>query len=399
MFKLARPPVVIIRNFFKFFLPAAVVLIILASYMFEPRLEYDFILYNRKWVNKEIETVAPVSECFNPDKVSAKYNLTDALYGPRHNEIQAGIDMRIGMDCYAFAGTIPKPQRKSAPAKFIPPEQRTQYHTYWRVDLAPFGVRQEWMLKAFFATQDLATSRLILWSNGDFGHNDILTTYLSRYPDSFTTKIADTRVLAKGTRMEDSPLLDSKDSKAWLDSDFIRLLVLWNYGGVWIDMDMLLTRDLAPLLEHEYVTQWDCYSQKYRPFNGAHLRFHQHSPYLCEAFDIMAQSDPPHSSSTDWGSLLYLKLWRRLVEGSIPPFKVLPWCFTDARLCRMDNRLPDPLVPDGDDKNWKYGLEEGGRLDRILSQIFAVHLHNRWDKDFPEESWIRRLLLDRMIEG
>ena len=24
-------------------------------------------------------------------------------------------------------------------------------------------------------------------------------------------------------------------------------------------MDMLLTRDLSPLLEHEFVTQWDCY--------------------------------------------------------------------------------------------------------------------------------------------
>jgi hypothetical protein len=24
-------------------------------------------------------------------------------------------------------------------------------------------------------------------------------------------------------------------------------------------MDTLLTRDLTPLLEHEFVTQWDCY--------------------------------------------------------------------------------------------------------------------------------------------
>jgi mannosyltransferase OCH1-like enzyme len=39
--------------------------------------------------------------------------------------------------------------------------------------------------------------------------------------------------------------------------------LLWAYGGVWIDMDSLLTRDLEPLLEHEFVTQWDCYGKSH----------------------------------------------------------------------------------------------------------------------------------------
>lgn len=56
------------------------------------------------------------------------------------------------------------------------------------------------------------------------------------------------------------------------------------------------------------------------------MRFKQHSPYLCEAFHIMGTSDAPRPGSTDWGSLLYLKLYRALLAGSIPPFKILPFC-------------------------------------------------------------------------
>jgi hypothetical protein len=130
------------------------------------------------------------------------------------------------------------------------------------------------------------------------------------------------------------------------------------------------------------------------------MRFHQHSPYLCEAFHIMSTSRPPRAGSTDWGSLLYFKLWRRLVASSIPPFKVLPFCFSDARSCRLDNRLPDPFVSDKKDGLWTMGLgmEEGGGLDKALKKVFSVHLHNQWEKEFPNGGWVERLLLKRYDE-
>ena len=142
----------------------------------------------------------------------------------------------------------------------LPVDQRTQYHTYWRADLAPFGQRQEWMLKSFFATQNIARTRLVLWSNGDLSHNPILQKYVRSFPNAFAIQRVDIPGLAKGTELDGVlPLLHTRDDKAWIDGDLIRLLVLWNYGGVWVDMDSLLTRDLEPLLEHEFVTQWDCY--------------------------------------------------------------------------------------------------------------------------------------------
>lgn len=108
----------------------------------------------------------------------------------------------------------------------------------------------------------------------------------------------------------------------------------------------------------------------------------------------MTTSPPPRSGSTDWGSLLYLKLWRRLIAGGIPPFKILPFCFSDARSCRMDNRLPDPFLKDG--RTWAGGLGLQGPdspLQKTLKKVFSVHLHNQWERVFPPDGWVERYLL------
>jgi hypothetical protein len=94
---------------------------------------------------------------------------------------------------------------------------------------------------------------------------------------------------------------------------------------------------------------------------------------------------------------LYFKVWRRLIAENVPPFKILPFCFSDGRSCRLDNRLPDPFIPDAKDGKWTMGLgmEEGGGLDKVLGKIFGVHLHNQWEKAYPAGGWVERLLLKR----
>lgn len=60
--------------------------------------------------------------------------------------------------------------------------------------------------------------------------------------------------------MEGHQFLEMADKKAWVDGDVVRILVLWAKGGMWIDMDMIMTgRDLRVLTESEWVIQWDCY--------------------------------------------------------------------------------------------------------------------------------------------
>lgn len=186
--------------------------------------------------------------------------MSEYVYGPKKIEVQAGLSLKLGMDCYDFAGTI-QSSNSNNKKNLLPTSaaEKTAFHAYWRVDLAPFGHRQEWLIKSFFATQNSDRSQLVLWSNGDMSENEILQEYLQRYPHSFALKVVDIDKLARGTALEGNKLLQLKDHRAWLDGDLIRLLLLWNFGGVWVDMDSLFTRDLEPLLEHEFVTQWDCY--------------------------------------------------------------------------------------------------------------------------------------------
>ena len=242
----------------KYLLPTGLILLLLGLYRFEPHIELAF--YDRSFISKHLAKVEKLAGCFDDGRISASYNLSKHVYGPKKTEIHAGMPMRMGLDCYDFAGTIRDSEANERARKTpLTPEEKTQYHAYWRTDLISFGPRQEWMLKSFFATQDLSTSRLILWTNGDLSQNPILQSYVSLYPQAFLVKVADIPRLARGTALEGNELLERQDSKAWLDGDLMRLLVLWAYGGVWVDMDSLLTRDLHPLLEHEFVTQWDCY--------------------------------------------------------------------------------------------------------------------------------------------
>lgn len=289
--RLLRPRTVV--AILKFGLPALVLIVVLGLLYWEPHVEIAF--YNRSWVKQEILTVTPLGGCFSPRAISPSYNATDALYGLRRTEVHAGTPLQFGMDCYDFAGTVVREQRE-APAQALPGDQRVQYHTYWRTDLAPFGPRQEWMLKSFFATQDTSRSRLVLWSNGDLSQNEILQRWLKQYPDAFALKVVDYAQLARGTELQGSELLKVSDARAWIDGDLVRLLVIWAYGGVWIDMDSLLTRDLAPLLEHEFVTQWDCYGEcsnyicvssppplpPYHPYHPYLLRVHSNPPFCVQ---------------------------------------------------------------------------------------------------------------------
>ena len=163
------------------------VLLLLAIFYLTWELHIELTLYWRSWIRQEIEPLTPLRGCFKPEQASPVYNVTERLYGPRITEVQAGMAMHHGLDCYDFAGTIcPLP---SSSAAFARDRLRTNYHTYWRTDLAPFTKRQEYTLKSFFATQN-PHSRLIMWSNGDLSGNTLLASYVTRYPGAFELHVA-----------------------------------------------------------------------------------------------------------------------------------------------------------------------------------------------------------------
>lgn len=132
------------------------------------------------------------------------------------------------------------------------------------------------------------------------------------------------------------------------------------------------------------------------------MHFLKHSPYLCEFLHAMAHDAPPRKGTTDWGSRLYHQVYRRLIAAGHKPFKILPYCFTDGRSCRLDNRLPDPFSPGPyparKDQKKEWGKARGEDLRRKVASVWAVHLHNQWEKKFPRDGWVQEMILAPLAE-
>lgn len=198
--------------------------------------------------------------CFAPSVVARSDYNTTLHTSPNFVDLHAGLGLKLGQDCYDFAATIPA---SPVPGMVLPTQ--TIFHTYWRSDLAPIGDRQVALLHSILANQDRTSTSVILWTNtnaAELRADPLLRPLFALYGPRLDVWPVIKSQLAEGTAMEGHRLLEMADEKAWLDGDLVRLLVLWAYGGIWVDMDTIMTgRDMRVLGESEWVTQWDCYGQ------------------------------------------------------------------------------------------------------------------------------------------
>lgn len=218
----------LLKSCLKILVPALVVIALLELYLYETRVQV--IWYPHDFKYKGVSSLPPLTGCFTEGSVSSLYNVTERLYSPKRNEIQTGISVRFGTDCYDLAGTIKSVGSGTGDAM-------TLYHTYY-AGTTPLTPRHEAMFQSFFATQNLKRSTLMLWSNSDLTQDPVVRKYSQAYPGSFSVKILPPE--ATGNEIQ------------------VQLNTLWQHGGVWVDLDILLTRDLEPLLEHEFVVEWGC---------------------------------------------------------------------------------------------------------------------------------------------
>jgi hypothetical protein len=160
------------------------------------------------------------------------------------------------------------------------------FHWYWRSDLGPLGPAQVAVAEAWAATQDLSRSTLLVWVPAGAGTGAgtgagagagaeaplaALEPLARLFPGRVRFRVLDLAAEAEGTPLQRSFLLRLRDRFAWVDSDVARLVVLWRYGGVYLDADLLLLRDVAPLLALEFATEFSC-DHAQGVFNNAVMR-------------------------------------------------------------------------------------------------------------------------------
>ena len=144
-----------------------------------------------------------------------------------------------------------------------PTDNTTTIHMYWRVP-RPFGEKQATAIKSVIVTQNPNKCHIIIWSNIDLTDNE----YIQDILPYVELRIYNPVVEAIGTPVEKWPGLESTDERCYADSDIFRLIILYKYGGIYIDFDTILLRDLSPLYGVEFMAQWGNSTIHNKPWNS-----------------------------------------------------------------------------------------------------------------------------------
>lgn len=249
--------------------------------------------------------------------------------------------------------------------------QKLIFHCLWRVPL-DFSRKQLAVLKSIIVNHDLDNIEINLWSNVDLSTNE----YFKEVSDYVNLKIWNIQEEIKGTILESHSVLNNiNDDLCYLEGDVFRLLVLHKYGGFYIDMDVLILRDMSALNNFEFLYQWGTsgfsLSEPNITMNGAIMRFNKRSDLSKEFLEKILITQP-FPNTTTWGNQLYSK-----VENN--DLLVLPciwfnseWGFEGTQCNPFKNVGPVELF-------------EGA---------FTWHWHNRWSDEIEEGSKFQILEAD-----
>ncbi|CAO3681750.1 hypothetical protein G6F70_003180 [Rhizopus microsporus] len=351
----------------------------LISFFMLCRLEVNAHVYLRNWLSPERPVaIEPLSHCFDNLSPDSPYHQGNKNFTVN---FVPGLPVWEANTCYDFAALFHSRRYPYAGSQL--------YHTYWSSNLTKdFDEKPLATLRSFAATQN-TNHTMILWIPKEDEQrltNSKGWAALSKDTNRISYRIVQPMDLTKGTAIE--PYVDvwrvlvSENNDGTHRDDLLRMLVLYQFGGVWFDLDTMFIRDLSPLFEHEWIAQGSCKTGMFgNPFTGALFHFNQKSPYVCEilegAADLFKARERQANGESDipkrhlikgpeiFGSKLYYRIYRRVLHHRIKPWSILPWCFTDPSQCRRSNSMPSLFSnTDFDEKQ--------------VERIFAYHWRDRW---------------------
>jgi hypothetical protein len=251
----------------------------------------------------------------------------------------------------------------------------TEYHIIWS---GKFDRKQSLPIKSFFATQNFKIAKLNLWSDEDLKNNN----YLNPFKDLINFRKWNPIEEAKGTILENFKSLTATDGKFWLNSDLFRLLCLHKYGGVYFDMDVVLLRDFAPLLNQEFMYKWGAEKNM---INGAIMHLFKGSQLTKDLLSCL-QGISPSPNSHCWDRDLYTH-----VRNNNKNWTIFPSAFFNTE-----------WQATSEDVKEYPGLAEGFKpfqkcnTTHLFEKAFSWHWHNRWGESIEIGS--KWQILEEIIE-
>ena len=265
-------------------------------------------------------------------------------------------------------------------------------HFYWRGTLSR---KPALAVKSFLATQDISRWSIWLWLDGERGYEGHAENlYLRSLMRFVTVKRFDFEQEVKDTPFEEQ----REVYRNWNNvarSNLARHILLYRYGGLWADTDVMFLRDLGPLTDDDRFTGEFCYrwsaSQPYG--NSAVMHFRRGGRVAARLLD-RCRAAPGCRTQTvfQFAGMEDLDLL------------VLPCPFFDPLWAHRDGKDRYDRAPFDRFEDFFKPLDGGFRPRSITQPIadffpgaFAYHWHNCWDLPELENSYFA--LFDRWFDA
>jgi hypothetical protein len=127
-------------------------------------------------------------------------------------------------------------------------EQHLLFHVFWNGKLSR---RQLLCIKSFLYSQNLSNSSLYIWLDSDYDYN---RKVIPKHPN-ISIKIYNPEIESQHTPFEGQEFINFKKNMKFR-SDLARMIILYNYGGIYFDLDLILFKDLRCISDLDFCYQW-----------------------------------------------------------------------------------------------------------------------------------------------
>ncbi|CAG8655417.1 2970_t:CDS:1 [Funneliformis caledonium] len=307
------------------------------------------------------------------------------------------------LDKHESEYTIPNPNLTLNDAsKCLPDQPPTLFHVFWKGD---FSDKIAMMIKSFMFTQPLQCSKLYVWL--DDNEMRLEDNPHAKPLLKFSPKFIEFMKWDTEEQLDHDPIYHGwksiyhSERRTVSFSDMVRFVVLQRYGGIYVDADVLLLRDLRPFYQtdFEFSYQWS-FKEDY---NTAVLRLRANSTTTRMVIEGAIQNGMKFHPF-DIKKYFVEKL--NPTKDDVNPYLyMLPVALFDPLWLKRDNKQPKSILTPNINvwydvfrpdlaPNEFINVEPVDatpalrKVDGFFPGAFTYHWHNNWKTKILPTSWM-----------
>ena len=283
-------------------------------------------------------------------------------------------------------------------------EEKMLFHVFWHGELSDKIVLTA---KSFLFSQPLENSALWIWidnSDKKFSSTKQLIKSLKKNENAqellpFVPQYINLKLWNTEEQVKNRPIfknwenITSSVENSVHFSDMVRFVTLHNYGGVYLDADVLVLKDMRPLFNspHEFAYQWSYLDH----YNTAVLRLRKESP---TAQLIIQQAEKNEMNFHPFQLGKYLKEGNNQTELYMLPGPLMDplWLKNDKRQLQsvLQPNLPgfdeafSPQLIKNEFPEKVNASSNSRKIEEFFPGSFAYHWHNNWKTPLHPDSWM-----------